>query len=460
MSNSLTLKKLVHVVVAALAVMAAHTLGASAAPARSGAIAETTACQPGAVLIEGACITPATPFQKSLSARLKPGVSAAAESGCGPGFPPVDHLSNPNHCGLCYNVCDAGRCTNGICQLENTVTLIEASASAINLGQSITFTAKVFPQVGNLPNRGNVDFIDGSTTLGTRSVANGIATFTTTALAAGAHSVTAKFNPAPNSQYRASDPSSPVSVTVNDAADSTTTVSSSLNPSVFGQAVRFTATVAGTSGVPAGTVQFRDGATALGSSVTLSPFGAGQTIAAGAFHSCAVRPDRSVECWGDNTYNESSPPPMSDAVAVAAGIQHGCALSAAGGVTCWGSNPQGQLDVPAGISSSGAVAISSYGYNVCAVTAAGDVDCWGDNSYGQTTDEPNLTDAVGVAVGQSHVCALRAGGTIECWGLDGSGQVSGATGVSDAVAIAAGENHSCALLVDGSVTCWGDNFRG
>jgi CSLREA domain-containing protein len=60
-------------------------------------------------------------------------------------------------------------------------------------------------------------------------------------------------------------------------ADTTTTVTSSLNPSFFGQAVTFTAKVSSASGIPTGTVQFRDGPSgtgvALGSPVTLTPTG-------------------------------------------------------------------------------------------------------------------------------------------------------------------------------------------
>jgi hypothetical protein len=49
-----------------------------------------------------------------------------------------------------------------------------------------------------------------------------------------------------------------------------TTVTSSLNPAPQGTSVTFTATVAGTSGTPTGTVQFMDGSAALSSAVALS----------------------------------------------------------------------------------------------------------------------------------------------------------------------------------------------
>lgn len=45
---------------------------------------------------------------------------------------------------------------------------------------------------------------------------------------------------------------------------STTTLASSLNPANYGSSVTFTATVAGASGTPSGTVTFQDGATVLG----------------------------------------------------------------------------------------------------------------------------------------------------------------------------------------------------
>ena len=54
----------------------------------------------------------------------------------------------------------------------------------------------------------------------------------------------------------------------------TTTVSSSADPSVFGQSVTFTATVSSTGGTPSGNVQFFDGATPIGGTIALN--GSGQ----------------------------------------------------------------------------------------------------------------------------------------------------------------------------------------
>ena len=65
-------------------------------------------------------------------------------------------------------------------------------------------------------------------------------------------------------------------VTLTCVAATTTTVTSSLNASIYGQSVTFTATVVNTSGsggVPTGSVAFYDGSTGLGSGTTLSGSG-------------------------------------------------------------------------------------------------------------------------------------------------------------------------------------------
>ena len=60
---------------------------------------------------------------------------------------------------------------------------------------------------------------------------------------------------------------------VTTAAPTTTALTSSVNPSTFGQAVTFTATVTSGSTVNAGTVTFKDGATDLGAPVTVNASG-------------------------------------------------------------------------------------------------------------------------------------------------------------------------------------------
>jgi hypothetical protein len=78
-----------------------------------------------------------------------------------------------------------------------TATTLVSSPNPSNQGQSVTFTASVASNPG-IPT-GNVNFLDGATLLGSGALsAAGSATFATSSLAAGAHSITAAFLGAPN----------------------------------------------------------------------------------------------------------------------------------------------------------------------------------------------------------------------------------------------------------------------
>src|SRR5512142_802985 len=73
-------------------------------------------------------------------------------------------------------------------------------------------------------------------------------------------------------------------------------------------------------------------------------------VIAGFGHTCALRSNGGVGCWGrnllgqlgDGTTTSSSTPPTSDVLAgvkaIAAGSSHTCALMDSGGVRCWGDN--------------------------------------------------------------------------------------------------------------------------
>jgi hypothetical protein len=96
-------------------------------------------------------------------------------------------------------------------------------------------------------------------------LSGGKATFTTATLALGSHSITASYGGDTN--FIASV-SAILTQTVKPAT--TTTLSSSLNPSSYGQTVTFTATVSATSGTPTGAVTFKDGSTVLGTGTVTS----------------------------------------------------------------------------------------------------------------------------------------------------------------------------------------------
>jgi hypothetical protein len=151
---------------------------------------------------------------------------------------------------------------------DATTSAVSSSVNPSLPSQSVTFTATVTANgPGSGTPTGTVTFLDGSTTLATVSLSGGTATFTTSSLANGSHPITVSYGG--DSSFSAS--TSPVLTQSVGQDGSTTTVASSANPSAFGQAVTFTATVtANTSGnTPTGTVTFLDGSTTLGTA-TLS----------------------------------------------------------------------------------------------------------------------------------------------------------------------------------------------
>jgi len=177
-------------------------------------------------------------------------------------------------------------------------------------------------------------------------------------------------------------------------------------------------------------------------------------IAAGAGHSCVVRENGAVACWGANGKSQlgdgsnadrSTPVVVSgigDAVELALGRSHSCARRKSGAVVCWGSNERGQLG--AGLDSA---------------------------SSPRPVAVRGLIDAVAIASGDDHVCALRAEGSVSCWGNNADGQLGNLArqtwnepaplrGLNDATRIVAGSRHSCVLRKTGGAICWGANDKG
>jgi alpha-tubulin suppressor-like RCC1 family protein len=228
----------------------------------------------------------------------------------------------------------------------------------------------------------------------------------------------------------------------------------------------------------------------------------GRGIAAGREHTCAVRANGTVACWGRNDFGQIGDGTVStrltptavgglaNVTAVAAGNLHTCALLANGSVRCWGDNGRGQLGdgtlaartAPVAVAGLANVAAITAGReHTCALLTDGTARCWGANGNGQLGDGtlvdrlapvlPTLANVVALAAGEFHTCALLADGTARCWGSNANGQLGDGSfvlrplptvvsGQAKTVALAAGDAHSCALLVDGSGRCWGGNLLG
>jgi hypothetical protein len=83
-----------------------------------------------------------------------------------------------------------GAGTTGNNGLPNTTTVLTSSAAEITVGGSVTFTANVTPAAAT----GSVSFFDNNSFLGTATVTNGVAQWTTTALIAGRQSILAAYD--------------------------------------------------------------------------------------------------------------------------------------------------------------------------------------------------------------------------------------------------------------------------
>jgi hypothetical protein len=182
-------------------------------------------------------------------------------------------------------------------------------------------------------------------------------------------------------------------------------------------------------------------------------------IAAGGYHSLALRSDGTVTAWGSNASGRTDVPAgLDDVVAVAAGGEHSLALRSDGTVTAWGYSFDGQTDVPVGLDD--AVAVAAGGYHSLALRSDGTVTAWGDNAFGQTDVPAGLDDVVAISGGRDHSVALRFDGTVTAWGDNSHGQTDVPADIDDAVAVAGGGWHSLALRSDGTVTAWGMSFFG
>ncbi len=153
--------------------------------------------------------------------------------------------------------------------MAGTTIKLSSSASTVVYGQPVTFTATVgvvAPGAGTPT--GTVTFEDGATILGTDTLSGALATYTTSALSVGSHSITVVYGGDPNFS---GSTSTAIAQAVNQDS-STATIASSANPSVLNQAISFTAAVAAAapgSGTPTGTVQFSIDGAKFGSAVAL-----------------------------------------------------------------------------------------------------------------------------------------------------------------------------------------------
>jgi subtilisin family serine protease len=153
--------------------------------------------------------------------------------------------------------------------------VLTAGTNPSLVGDTLTFTANLTPTSAT----GTVVFFDGSIAIsGDVTLVGGSASFTTSSLPFGIHSITAQYSGDAN--FNAST-SAAFSQTVNNPKTNSVTslsLSAGTNPSAFGNSLTFMANVTPASAT--GTVVFFDGATPISGNLTLSSGAATLTIPA------------------------------------------------------------------------------------------------------------------------------------------------------------------------------------
>ncbi len=215
-------------------------------------------------------------------------------------------------------------------------------------------------------------------------------------------------------------------------------------------------------------------------------------------HSCAVRADQILVCWG--TAAAGLVPPPIDVVSVSAGYYGTCAAYATGETRCIHGNARGEAGIGRtgssgstpvlGIEQWEGVSFAGYGGTVnvgrvCAWNSEG-AACWGEDQYGGLglgviADYARSPKAVpigagwgSVALGYWHACGRDLAGQSWCWGSDDHGVLlNGIEGAADRPVmpslagtweqLAPGASSSCGIVTDGGerrLFCWGDNSNG
>ena len=181
------------------------------------------------------------------------------------------------------------------------------------------------------------------------------------------------------------------------------------------------------------------------------PDGHFSQVGAGEMYTCALKKESIIVCWGRELFDKLfekdyiTKPSKGRFSQISTGTRHACAVTIDGSLECWGNNYSGQAMPPSGYFSQ----VSAGGDHSCAIKNDGTLECWGDNSYGQAT--PPSGHFSQVTVGYENICAIKSDGTLVCRGSD---QYIARTPSGRFTQVSVTHHYACAIKSDGILVCW------
>ncbi len=212
--------------------------------------------------------------------------------------------------------------------------------------------------------------------------------------------------------------------------------------------------------------------------------GAIAQISAGGLSTCAVKTDGTLWCWGANHYGEvgvgthcGSDQPFkpedcgeatpvevmalgADVAEVSAGGTHTCAVRTDGTLWCWGYNGDYSVGDGTTVDRYAPVQVTALGNSVahvdahalCALKTDATLWCWGGPA-----PLPVQITALGNDVTQAaDGCARKMDGTLWCSFNLWSPKPQQVKELGNSVVEVAGAGSYCAVKTDGTLWCWGD----